>query len=105
MDNLQLIKHNKQSKYEEIIEYLKQDDEYWFKNDKWDLYKKFDYDLNTARGKKYLDFGIFNDENIKFEVKYYYLYFLKERLLKPICIISKAQAVIKKLSDYINNFS
>ncbi|MBU3106423.1 tyrosine-type recombinase/integrase [Clostridium gasigenes] len=101
--NLQLIKSNQQSKYDEIIKYLKQDNGYWLENDKWDIYSNFDYDLDKARGKKYLDFSMFNDENIIIEVKYYYLYSLKERLLKPIYIISKAQAVIHKLSKYCNN--
>ena len=35
--NLQEIKSNQQSKYNEIIEYLSQDNGYWLKNDKWDL--------------------------------------------------------------------
>ena len=39
--NLQEINNNKQSKYDEIIEYLSQDDGYWLKNDKWDLTEKF----------------------------------------------------------------
>ena len=103
MDNLQLIKSNQQSKYDEIIEYLKQDNGYWLENDKWDIYNNFEYDLAEARGKKYLDFSLFDNENIRLEAKYYYLYSLKENLLKPIYIISKAQAVIGKLCDYINN--
>lgn len=100
---IQEIKSNQQSKYEEIIEYLKQDNRYWLENDKWDIYNNFYYDLHEARGKKYLDFSMLNNENIRLEVKYYYLYSLKECLLKSIYIISKAQAVISKLSNYINN--
>jgi integrase len=100
--NIQEIKNNKQSKYEEIIEYLKQDDEYWLENDIWDFYKNFEYDLDLARGKKYLDFSIFDDKNIQLEVKYYYLYSLKEKLISPMTVIGKAQAIIKKLANYIN---
>lgn len=101
--NLQQINSNQQNKYDEIVEYLKQDDGYWLENDVWNIYNNFIYDLDEARGKKYLDFSMFNNENIRLEVKYYYLYSLKEGLLKPIYIISKAQAVIRKLSNYINN--
>lgn len=101
MDNLQLINSNHQSKYNEIVEYLKQDNGYWLNNDKWDIYSNFSYDLNRARGKKYLDFNVFNNENIRLEVKYYYLYSLKGNLIKTSTVIEKAQAVIKKLSDYI----
>ena len=39
---IQEIKSNQQSKYEEIIEYLKQDDGYWLENDKWDLTEEFE---------------------------------------------------------------
>lgn len=100
---IQEIKSNQQSKYEEIIEYLKQDGGYWLENDKWDMYNNFTYNLDKAIGKKYLDFSLFNNKNIMLEVKYYYLYSLKECLLKPIFIMSKAQAVIKKLVNYVNN--
>lgn len=103
MDNFQLVKGKQQSKYEEIIEYLKQDNGYWLENDKWDIYSNFSYDLVEARGKKYLDFSMFDSENIRLEVKYYYLYSFKKSLLKPISIISKAQAVVRKLSYYMNN--
>lgn len=99
---IQEIKNHQQSKYEEIIEYLKQDNGYWLDNDRWDIYSNFSYDLNRARGKKYLDFNMFNNENIRLEVKYYYLYSLKENLIKTSTVIEKAQAVIKKLSDCID---
>lgn len=101
--NLQLTKSNQQSKYDEIIEYLKQDNGYWLENDKWNFYNNFKYNLDSARGKKYLDFSLFNNESIKLEVKYYYLYSLKEKLISPPTVIGKAQAVVRKLSDYINN--
>nr|WP_318038327.1 hypothetical protein [Clostridium estertheticum] len=41
MENLKLIKSNQKSKYDEIIEYLKQNNEYWLENDKWDLTEEF----------------------------------------------------------------
>lgn len=102
MKNLQQIRSNQQSKYDEIIEYLKQDNGYWLGNGKWNIYNNFEYDLDIARGKKYLDFSMFYNENIQLEVKYYYLYSLKEKLIIPITVIAKAQAVIKKLANYIN---
>ena len=102
MSNLQKI-DNHQSKYDEIIEYLKQDNGYWLENDVWDIYNNFEYDLEYARGKKYLDFSMINNTNVILEIKYYYLYSLKEKLILPITVISKAQAIIKKLAVYINN--
>ena len=101
MSNLQKI-DNQQNKYDEIIEYLKQDNGYWLEHDKWDFYNNFQYDLDLARGKKYLDFSMIDNKNIILEVKYYYLYSLKEELIAPMTVISKAQAVIKKFANYIN---
>ena len=37
---IQEIKNNQKSKYDEIIEYLKQDDGYWLENDKWNVEDK-----------------------------------------------------------------
>ena len=102
MKNLQEIKINQQSKYDEIIDYLKQDNGYWLENDKWDFYNNFEYNLDKARGKKYLDFNMFDNKNIILEVKYYYLYSLKEKLINPLTVISKSQALVKKLANYIN---
>ncbi|WP_346937771.1 tyrosine-type recombinase/integrase [uncultured Clostridium sp.] len=101
MSNLQKI-DNKQNKYDEIIKYLKQDNGYWLENNKWDIYNNFDYDLDQSRGKKYLDFSMINNINLVLEVKYYYLYSLKEKLIQVNTIINKAQAIIKKLATYIN---
>ncbi|EPY2296305.1 tyrosine-type recombinase/integrase [Clostridium sporogenes] len=103
MKNLQKINSSQQSKYDEIIEYLKQDDGYWLENDKWDIYNNFEYDLEYVRGKKYLDFSMINNTNVILEIKYYYLYSLKEKLILPTTVISRAQAIIKKLATYINN--
>lgn len=100
--SLHEIKSNQQSKYDEIIEYLKQDNGYWLENHKWDFYNNFEYNLDSARGKKYLDFSMFNNENIILEIKYYYLYSIKEKFIKVNTVIYKAQAIIKKLANYIN---
>ncbi|MDZ7548568.1 hypothetical protein GNF67_17885, partial [Clostridium perfringens] len=55
MSNLQKI-DNQQSKYDEIIEYLKQDNGYWLKNDKWDITKEF-FIGGKVRSQRYIDFS------------------------------------------------
>jgi integrase len=97
---IQEIKSNQQSKYEEIVEYLKQDDGYWLENDKWNFYNNFKYSLGLARGKKYLDFSVIRNENIMLELKYGLLYGLKNKYFQPIYAISAFQAFLKKVQKY-----
>lgn len=80
MRNLQEIKSNKQSKYDEIIKYLQQDDEYWLINDKWDLTKEF-FIGEKFFGCRYIDFSNLKNELLKNEVKYFFVYKFKEKLL------------------------
>lgn len=79
--NLQQIKSNAQSKYEEIIEYLKQDNGYWLENDKWDFTEKF-FIGEKIYNSRYIDFSSFKNEFVKNEVKYYVLFNFKEYHLK-----------------------
>lgn len=82
MKNLQKINNNQQSKYDEIIDYLNQDNEYWLENDKWDLTEEFFYG-KIIRTTHYIDFSKFKNEIIKNELKYYVVYNFKEKLIKP----------------------
>lgn len=100
MDNLQLIKSNQQSKYDEIIEYLKQDNGYWLKNNKWDLTEKF-FIGKKVYGKRYIDFSNFKNEYIKNEVKYYILFNSKENLMKKSNLAQLA-APLNKLSMFLD---
>lgn len=74
MKNLQEIKSNKQSKYDEIIEYLKQDDGYWLENDKWDLTKDF-FVGKVVYSYRNIDFSLFENQYLKNELKYYIFIF------------------------------
>ena len=58
MQKLQQIKSNQQSKYGEIIEYLKQDNGYWLENDKWDLTKEF-FNGKKVYSTRYFGFSAF----------------------------------------------
>nr|WP_207794483.1 tyrosine-type recombinase/integrase [Clostridium botulinum] len=76
-----MIKNSQQSKYDEIIEYLKQDDGYWLENDKWDFTELF-FIGKKIYSSKYIDFSSFKNDYIKNEVKYYVLFYVKEQYIK-----------------------
>ena len=99
MSNLQKI-DNQQSKYDEIIEYLKQDNGYWLENDKWDLTEEF-FIGKRIYTSRYIDFSSFNDECIKNELKYYIVYSFKENLLKNTYIV-KLTSTFKHFSKFLN---
>ncbi|NMM64795.1 tyrosine-type recombinase/integrase [Clostridium sp. P21] len=101
MDSLQLIKSNQQSKYDEIIEYLKQDNGYWLENDKWDLTEEF-FMRETVNAYKFIDFSLINNFYIKNEVKYYFLFSFKNKYLTNKVIVRQAR-VLKHLSAFLNN--
>lgn len=103
MNNFQIIKSNQQNKYNEIIEYLKQDNGYWLDNDKWDLTKEFFIEMIIC-GYRYIDFSAISNNSIRNELKYYFLYSFKNKYLTNKVIVKQAR-VLKLLSEYLNNNS
>lgn len=99
MKNLQEIKSNKQSKYDEIIEYLSQDNMYWLENDKWDLTKEF-FIGKVTRSVRYIDFSKAKNEVAKNELKFFTLFSYKESLLKS-SQIARLRFSIVYLCDFI----
>ena len=53
-----------ENKYEQIIEYLKQDNEYWLNNDKWDFTDECFYGKLIGNS-RYINFSFFQKETIK----------------------------------------
>lgn len=101
MRNLQEIKSNKQSKYDEIVEFLSQDNGYWLENDKWDLTEEF-FMRKKQRGYRYLDFSTFKNNYIKNEVKYYLIYSYKNKFLKE-SLIGEIGYTLKRLGTFLGN--
>ncbi len=101
MRNLQEIKIVQQSKYDEIIEYLNQDNRYWVKNDKWDLTKDF-FMGTVVYGYRNIDFSLFENQYLKNELKYYIIYSFKEKLLKDKYIV-RLKTTFRHLSKFIND--
>ncbi|MFU7514589.1 tyrosine-type recombinase/integrase [Clostridium sp. HCS.1] len=100
MNNLQK-RDNQQSKYDEIIEYLKQDKEYWLYNDKWDMTKSF-FIGEVQRTYRYLDFSTFENKNLKNEIKYFIVYSYKNKLLKE-SYIGGIGRTLKRLGIFLGN--
>lgn len=88
--SLRLIKDSKQSesKYDEIIEYLSQDNGYWLDNDKWDLTE--DFFIGRRVVLRYINFCLFENERMKNEIKYYTLYSIKENYIKKDSLVNLA---------------
>lgn len=102
MKNLQEIKSNQISKYNEIIEYLKQDNGYWLENDIWDLTENFFVGKTIKLGNahfRYIDFGMFDNIKIKNEVKFFILYNWREKLYTTSGIV-RVRSTFKNLSDF-----
>ncbi len=98
---IQEIKSNQQNKYEEIIEYLKQDNGYWLQNDIWNIksevFGKIEYKV-TAKNIR-LDY--IRNEVLKNEIKYYLVYSLKNKYISLSSILNEYQYAIKYLIKYI----
>lgn len=101
MKNLQEIKSNKQSKYDEIIEYLSQDNGYWLKNDKWDLTEIF-FIGKKQNFYRYLDFSNFKNVYIKNEVKFFVIYSYKNKLLKA-SYVGEIGKTLRRLGIFLEN--
>ena len=102
MKSLQEIKSNQQSKYDEIIEYLKQDNGYWLENDKWDL----THDIfvgKKIRSNRYFNFERINNVCLKNEIKYYFLYNFKNGLIK-LNTFDRQSESLKNISYFFNKY-
>lgn len=101
-NNLEKIKNSPINKYEEIINYLKQDNNYWLDNDKWDLTEKHFMGELIYR-KRYIDFSNFKNALLKNEIKYYIIFSFKENKLSNKYLLALAES-FKNLSDFCNKF-
>lgn len=103
MSDFQLINSNQQNKYDEIIEYLKQDDGYWLENDKWDLTEEFFYNKKIG-GSKFISFESIKNKQLKNEVKYFFVYNFKNKLRTDYDLV-RISALIKYFSEIYNKNS
>nr|CAA82326.1 unnamed protein product [Clostridium butyricum] len=101
---IQEIKSNQQSNYDEIIEYLSQNDKYWLKNDIWNIedgvFQETEYKIEVKNIK--LDF--IKSETLKNEIKYYLVYSLKNKYISLSAIGNEYQYAIKYLIKYMQTY-
>ncbi|MGY5239596.1 tyrosine-type recombinase/integrase [Clostridium tertium] len=105
MSNLQKIV-NQQRKYDEIIEYLNQDNGYWLEHDKWDLTEVIFEGKKVKVGTtifRYINFSKFINTQIKNEIKYYFIYHYKEKLL-GIKFLLRISETFCQLSSFLNRY-
>lgn len=90
------------NKYDEMIEYLKQDDEYWLKNDIWKVDKLVKI---TEKYKNHLIKNIVFEKDlpkdIKIELKYIILYNFKNHYTNFYDLANRMCPLIKKIAKYI----
>ena len=103
MKNLQKINSIQQSKYDEIIEYLKQDNGYWLENDKWDLTKSFFVNGRVKRF-RFLDFSTITNDILKNEIKYYIIYSYKNKFITKTNL-GTYSSIIKLFSKFYDGYS
>lgn len=104
MNNLQQISNNKQHKYNEMINYLRQDNQYWLKNDIWNINDKVFGKLEYKTTVKNINFNFIKTERLKNEVKYYLVYSLKNHYITLSKALNEQQYAIKYLIIYIEKF-
>jgi integrase len=103
MSNLQKI-DNLQTKYDEIIEYLKQDNGYWLENDIWSIkdnvFEKQEYKTSVNN----IKFNYIGNETLKNEIKFYLLYSIKNKYISLSKVLNEQQQAIKYLIKYISKY-
>lgn len=104
MNNLQQISNKQKNKYNEIINYLRQDKEYWLKNDIWNINDKVFRKLEYKTTVKNINFNFIKTERLKNEVKYYLVYSFKNKYMTLSKALNEQQYAIKYLIIYIEKF-
>lgn len=104
MKKLQRIKSNQQSKYDEIIEYLSQDNGYWLENDIWSIEDEVFEGSEPKINSKNIILDFIKDEVLKNEIKYYLVYSFKNKYF-TLCKVLVSQYSIKHLIEYIEKFN
>lgn len=102
--NLQEIRSNKQSKYDEIIEYLSQDNRYWLDNDIWNIEDGVFNDIEYKVNSKNIKLDFIKNTILKNEIKYYLVYSFKNKYISLSAILNEYQYAIKYLNQYMETY-
>lgn len=109
MNNSQMIKSSQRSKYDEMIEYLEDDNKYWLENDVWntddEVFKNSKLSIEYKVGLKRINLDFIENEILKNEIKYYLVYSLKNKYFTLAGVLNQTQYAIKYLVEYIETYS
>ncbi|WP_326514392.1 tyrosine-type recombinase/integrase [Clostridium intestinale] len=101
-NNIYKLMNGQLNKYEEIVNYLKQDDSYWLNNDIWDVTEE-KFMGETVHNTRHINFINFHNIFLKNELKYYILYNFKNKKMSNRTITCLG-AVFKHFSDFLNQY-
>ncbi len=92
-------------KYQEMQEYLLQEDGYWLQEDKWkiesDAFRKSGMTAGKYINGTLADFSGYRNAHMKLEMKYYLLYHMKNRYLAPFHVYNMMTTSIRLIGEYL----
>ena len=99
--NQKIQQFNEVNKYNKMISYLNENNEYWLKNDKWDMRQKYNYKGSW----NWMDFSKFANYKIKLELKYTVIYILENKYMNINTMLKNVRLALIKLAQYLNNIN
>ena len=99
--NQKIQQFNEVNKYNKMISYLNENNEYWLKNDKWDMRQKYNYKGSW----NWMDFSKIANYKIKLELKYTVIYILENKYMNINTMLKNVRLALIKLAQYLNNIN
>lgn len=94
-----------QEKFQEMQEYLLQEDGYWLQEDKWkiesDAFRKSGMTAGKYVNGTLADFSGYRNAQMKLEMKYYLLYHMKNQYLAPFNVYNVMTTSIRLIGEYL----
>lgn len=103
--DLQEIKSNHKSKYDEMVEYLSQDNGYWLENDIWNINDTVFNDMEYKTSERNIKLDFIENDILRNEVKFYLVYSLKNKYTALSTMLKSEQYAIRYLIKYIRKFN
>lgn len=95
-----------EDKYREMAGYLSTEGGYWLREDRWctsaESFKEAGIKVaEKDRNRTLADFSEYRSENLKLEMKYYYLWSMKEKWVTAKSLCHNYSGVVKKIGKYL----
>ena len=92
--------------FEKIEEYLSAEDGYWLSNDVWEVksgkFEERGIDIGNRKRGSIANFSMISSYTIKTELKYYVLWSLTNKVIRPSVFSSRYMNAVKELSAIFN---